>query len=981
MSKTDWNESNLSNADARLEAAASSSCQADNLKGLLNAIVSQISEADRRQSDTLNQLQGRLATMGRDARSLRDKVPDRFQVAFERIEAGMAELATRISETGSDPSLSEAEPHALKSPAAFPAAFEAELPISAPPLPTSYVTDATLAEPPVALRSATISTNWRHEDSTSKVASGVDTFDVIESLPGDVADPWDSDSATALASVYDSEPATFAQGSYAQPSTESSRIYAPAGAASLDTGIDHSWLEKRFAEISERIDASIAEIRPDQSFFALGQRLDQIERGFTQAFENVATRNDVESIRLIEAHMIEIVEHLETSQSHLARIESIEAQIAGIGERLDEIHALANAAGASPDQEYAGPASINVAAVAKAVADETAARLSALAQTGTEVPGLHDVRALLEESMSNARQSEENTSALLDMLQQAMIRLLDRMDAIEFNQHHSINTPLNPSSPPGFHRAELPAGAMMHDDPAFDEPHARAPHDPDPTGLDEAVAAVAASRTAASSYRQYISSDEDLDVPATRPEPRPSEKLRQDFIADARRAKMRLAAETGDDTIVLTTAPRDLAATASAPRAGKPAKPAAPAVAERIASAVSPRVVALSVALAVASGAYLFLPFGKGKTPNAGMMSQTSAPITGASTVPKKAQGSGTPAATAGAASEAPPPNADFTSPDKPAQFNLHQMEGLSESGTGTLGAMRPFNGVAVAHQVTSPDELERARRDHAMASLSTRLGQAAAENPAAVSPAALDLNAVAQNGTADASPQAGKRSALDLPPAMVGPLSLRLAAANGDPSAEFEVGARIAEGKGPDQNFKEAAKWYQRSASKGFAQAQYRLGTLYERGLGVKTDEARAKEWYARAAGQGNIKAMHNLAVLSANGKTGSPDYGLAANWFTQAAEGGLADSQFNLAVLYENGLGVPADMRQSYKWLSLAARRGDKEAVRRRDIMKGKLTAGELAEAEKMADAFHARPSDPMINDARTAGEAWKKNAPDQS
>ena len=975
MSKTDWNESNLSDTDARLEAAASPSCQADNLKGLLNAIVSQISEADRRQSDTLSQLQDRLASMGRDAHSLRDKVPDKFQVAFERIEAGMAELATRISETGFAPSLSEAEPRALKSPAAFAAASDPEIPLSAPHQPASHPADATSAEPPVALRSATTGSSWRHEDSASKVASGIDTFDVIESLPGDVADPWDSESASALASVYDSEPATAA---FAQPSIETPRIYAPAGAASLDTSIDHSWLEKRFAEISERIEASIAEIRPDQSFFALGQRLDQFERSFAQAFETVATRSDVESIRLIEAHMIEMVEHLESSQSHLARIESIEAQIAGIGERLDEIYALANAAGASPDQEYAGAgAPINVAAVAKAAADETAARLSALAPSAAEVPGLHDMRALLEESMSNARQSEENTTALLDMLQQAMIRLLDRMDAIEFNQHHSVNTTIHQPLSPVPQSAKPLAGAMMDDDPAFDDhPAHSATRDPEPTGLDEAVAAVAASRTASASYRQYLGDEEDLDAHAPRPEPRHSEKLRQDFIADARRAKMRLAAETGDDTIVLTTAPRELAATAPASRSGKPVKPTAPTVAERIASAVSPRVVALSVALAVASGAYLFLPFGKSNTPNARMMSQTSAPIAGASTVPKKA--SGTPAAAAGA-SEAPPPNADFTSPDRPAQLNLHPMEGQVDDET--LGTMRPFNGVAVAHQMTTPDELARARRDHAMASLSSPLGQAAADNPAVVSPAALDPNALAPNGTANAPPQAGRASALDLPPAMVGPLSLRLAAANGDPSAEFEVGARIAEGKGPDQNFKQAAKWYQRSASKGFAQAQYRLGTLYERGLGVKTDEARAKEWYARAAEQGNVKAMHNLAVLSANGKTGSPDYGLAARWFTQAAESGLADSQFNLAVLYENGLGVPADMHQSYKWLSLAARRGDKEAVRRRDIMKGKLTAGEIAEAEKLADGFRPRPSDPMINDARTAGEAWKKNAPDQS
>ena len=49
-----------------------------------------------------------------------------------------------------------------------------------------------------------------------------------------------------------------------------------------------------------------------------------------------------------------------------------------------------------------------------------------------------------------------------------------------------------------------------------------------------------------------------------------------------------------------------------------------------------------------------------------------------------------------------------------------------------------------------------------------------------------------------------------------------------------------MAEGKGTTQNFKDAAKWYQRSAAKGFVQAQYRLGTLDERGLGLKADQAR---------------------------------------------------------------------------------------------------------------------------------------------
>ena len=115
--------------------------------------------------------------------------------------------------------------------------------------------------------------------------------------------------------------------------------------------------------------------------------------------------------------------------------------------------------------------------------------------------------------------------------------------------------------------------------------------------------------------------------------------------------------------------------------------------------------------------------------------------------------------------------------------------------------------------------------------------GRADGHPLAAAVPAALHPEAAttAPSAAEAVAPRAAKL--LDLPPAAVGPLSLRLAAANGNSSAEFEVGARFAEGKGPSQDFKAAARWYQRSASRGFAQAQYRLGTLYERGLGVPAD------------------------------------------------------------------------------------------------------------------------------------------------
>lgn len=976
--------------------AADLGCQANDLKGLLNAIVSQISEADRRQSDTLHQMQDRLAHLGHDARSLRARVPDNFQAAFERIEAGMSELAARIAEAQGQPAPAEfSSPYHQPSTTDYQTYGETSFGASAAAMPPHQ--DVPADEPPMALRSA--KSPLPANGLRSKLNSAVDTFDVIESLPGDVADPWDRDSAAALASVYDAEPRGFAPDPYAaSPAPEAARAYEPAM-----TLPDQGWFEKRLSEVSERIEASLAEIRPDQAFFALGQRIDQFERSFAQAFDNVATRNDVESVRLIESHMVEIVEHLEQTHTQLTRIDAIEGQLAAIAQRLDEVHALANMAPEGTHAIEPAPA-VDLEGLARAAAHEAAMQAAQrFASTPHEPPvveGLDDMRRLMEQSISTSRQSEENTTALLDTLQQAMIRLLDRIDAIELNQHQAAKQ-IAMSAASSAPRGMQPAIQDYDSAPRYGEPSLPYPsREPAEEALDDAVAAVASRSHTPRPAPALAPAPEDAEAPRrdtrapapAQPEARSSDKLRQDFIADARRAKMRLSGDHGEGIVLTAPSVREApagkvsAAPGKGPRAGAPAAVAAQAQAQpgASASAISPRVVALSVALALAGAAYVMLPMG-GKT-------GSPAPVAGQVMVPA-GQGEAAQSDAQRSAgvqqqgiADAPPPEADFDKPaapqgasEAPTQMNLHRTEGEIVPDDMTEVAARPLHGISVAQDnETTVADVVRAQRNNTIANMSSRLGEAAAENPdaVAVSPAALDLANPQYSEPPAVSAARKGSSALDMPPATVGPLSLRLAAANGDPSAEFEVGARLAEGKGTDQNFKDAAKWYQRSADQGFAQAQYRLGTLYERGLGVKADEARAKAWYERAAEQGNIKAMHNLAVLSANSKAGAPDYSTAAKWFSQAAERGLADSQFNLAVLYENGLGVDADMRQAYKWLSLAARSGDKEATRRRDIMKGKLQAGELAEAEAMVRGFKARPTEALINDARTAGEAWKRN-----
>ncbi len=210
--------------------------------------------------------------------------------------------------------------------------------------------------------------------------------------------------------------------------------------------------------------------------------------------------------------------------------------------------------------------------------------------------------------------------------------------------------------------------------------------------------------------------------------------------------------------------------------------------------------------------------------------------------------------------------------------------------------------------------------------------------------------------------------------PTSIGPAALRHAAASGDPDAAFEVAARYAEGKGVTQDLKQAFTWYQRAAAQGHASAQFRVAAFHERGVGVAADRERAILWYRRAAEQGHVKAMHNLAVLMAGKGADRADYASAARWFREAAERGLADSQYNLAALYEDGRGVAKSLAEAYKWFALAARSGDRGAEQRLALLKPRLNPGELAAAEQNVASWHARDAAALV-DARpppsTTGE----------
>ena len=84
----------------------------------------------------------------------------------------------------------------------------------------------------------------------------------------------------------------------------------------------------------------------------------------------------------------------------------------------------------------------------------------------------------------------------------------------------------------------------------------------------------------------------------------------------------------------------------------------------------------------------------------------------------------------------------------------------------------------------------------------------------------------------------------------------LRLAAEQGDPDAQSNLGIMYHNGEGVPQDYQEAVKWYRLAAEQGVASAQGNLGVMYDNGEGVPQDYVQAHKWINLAAASRTTKA-----------------------------------------------------------------------------------------------------------------------------
>jgi TPR repeat protein len=204
-----------------------------------------------------------------------------------------------------------------------------------------------------------------------------------------------------------------------------------------------------------------------------------------------------------------------------------------------------------------------------------------------------------------------------------------------------------------------------------------------------------------------------------------------------------------------------------------------------------------------------------------------------------------------------------------------------------------------------------------------------------------------------------------------------RKAADQGEATSQFNLGLMYQSGHGVPQDYSEAFKWFRKAARSGLAEAQVNIGAMYRKGKGVPQDYAAAVMWDRKAADQGNALAQANLGFMYANGYGVEKNYATAISFFQRAADQGRPEGQVGLGAMYGLGQGVPQDYVSAYMWFNLAAARGHGDAAKLRDIGAAKMTAAQIAEAQKRSSEWRPKMANALPTQPRPKPSAKKPNS----
>lgn len=187
----------------------------------------------------------------------------------------------------------------------------------------------------------------------------------------------------------------------------------------------------------------------------------------------------------------------------------------------------------------------------------------------------------------------------------------------------------------------------------------------------------------------------------------------------------------------------------------------------------------------------------------------------------------------------------------------------------------------------------------------------------------------------------------------------LERASAAGSPAASAELGRQLMTGGSPD--FPQARRYLILAAREGIPQAQYDLGMFYLEGRDGAPDPVAAMPWLTEAMKAGDAGMQYQLGTLHERGIGGPVNYANAGVLYTMACNKGHAAAATRIAVMAMNGWGTARDPAQAKAHALLALERGDGSA---RAILKeiGELDPEQNAKAEKAVADLRAMARTPQ-------------------
>ena len=211
--------------------------------------------------------------------------------------------------------------------------------------------------------------------------------------------------------------------------------------------------------------------------------------------------------------------------------------------------------------------------------------------------------------------------------------------------------------------------------------------------------------------------------------------------------------------------------------------------------------------------------------------------------------------------------------------------------------------------------------------------------------------------------------------------LALQHAEEKGGTRSQFHLGWMYEMGQGVPQDYKEAFKWYLRSAIQGNFNGQLYLGKMYETGQGVPQDYKEAARLFRVSAEQEHDKAQFKMGNIFEEGIVVSQNFSEAVKWYALSAEQdftqakvklyelakknipqaleilrydsdiGVAKAQGRLGEIYSQGLILPANYLEAHMWYSLAVLRGNGSVIAEKIELEKNMSPDQINEAQEMA------------------------------